>query len=152
MPLRGARPPFIAIVPGTKRPGAPGTASKIIRLDDACCWTAGVTCDPCLFTQAAEAAYGRRVAHDYLGTCAITGHHHDAEALADCANPNATVMPCQTPSFCAHGKPVENCIVHAPRRPQPAMPAKLARRRSCLGYTARQAATAAHTARRRRPP
>src|SRR5687767_13126411 len=64
------RPPLIAIVPGTKRPGAPGIPSEIIRFDDACSCTGAMTCDLCLLTHAAEAAFGRRVAHDYLGTCA----------------------------------------------------------------------------------
>jgi hypothetical protein len=127
-------PPFIAIVPGTSPPGTPGIASKIIRLDDACACTDMTTCDPCLLSHAAEAAYGRRVALDYLGTCAMSGRHRDAEALADCPNPSPTVTSSEAPSFCTHSRPIENCIVHASPRRQPAMPAKLARCESCLGY------------------
>jgi hypothetical protein len=128
------RPPFIAIIPGTKRPGAPASASEIIRLDNVCSCLGAMTCGSCLLTRAAEAAHGRRVAHDYLGTCAMDGRHHDAEVLADCPNPSATIAPSEPPPFCTHARPVENCVVHLSRRPQPAMPAKLARCKSCLGY------------------
>jgi hypothetical protein len=128
------RPPFLAIVAGTIRPGTPGTVSEVIRVDDACSCTAGVTCAPCLLTHAAEAAFGRRVAHDYLGSCAMSGEHHDAEILAECPNPSATITRAEALAFCAHASPIDNCIVHAPRRPLPAMPSKLARCESCLGY------------------
>jgi hypothetical protein len=128
------RPPFIAIIPGTIRPDAPGTVSETIRVDDVCSCTATMTCHACLLIRAAEAAYGRRVAHDYLGICAMNGRHDDAGAVADCPNPTATIARCEVPSFCAHARPVENCVVHVSRRPQPAMPAKLARCKSCLGY------------------
>ena len=129
------RPPLTSIVPGTKRPGMPGTASDSIRLDDACSCTATVTCAPCLITRAAEAAHGRRVAHDYLDTCATSGRHHDLDAIADCPHPSATIAPpAEAPVFCVHARPREDCVVHAPYRPQPAMPAKLARCGSCLGF------------------
>lgn len=128
------RPPFIAIVPGTKRPGAPGTASEVIRVDDGCSCTADVTCAACLLTRAAEAAYGRRVAHDYLGICAMIGHHYDPELLANCPEPTATIAPCEEPAFCTHARPAENCVIHASRLSQSKMPAKRARCKSCLGY------------------
>lgn len=120
------RPPFIAIVPGTKRPGAPGTASEVIRVDDGCSCTADVTCAACLLTRAAEAAYGRRVAHDYLGICAMIGHHYDPELLANCPEPTATIAPCEEPAFCTHARPAENCVIHASRLSQSKMPAKRA--------------------------
>lgn len=122
---------FIAIFPGDKRPSATGSASVTIRLDDACSCTDAETCHHCLLTRAAEAACSRRVAHDYLGTCAMNGRHYDAATAPDCPNPNATIAPPEAPAFCAHAKTTENCIVHAPRRPEPA---KLARCRSCFGY------------------
>jgi hypothetical protein len=96
-----------------------------------------MTCAACLVTRAAEAAYARRVAHEYLATCAMNGNHHDAEAPADCPNPSATMAPSMSPGFCLHARPIESCIIHAPRRPQPAMPAKLARCESCFGYHGR---------------
>ena len=45
-----------------------------------------------------------------------------------------TITPSDAPVFCTHARPIESCIVHAPGRPVPAMPAKLARCSSCLGY------------------
>ena len=128
------RPPFTAIVPGDKRPGATGTASVTIRLDDACSCSDAETCHHCLLTRAAEVAHGRRVAYDYLATCALNGGHLDADALAECPHPSATIASSESPVFCTHARPIENCIVHAPRRPQPVMPEKLARCRSCLGF------------------
>ena len=127
------RPPLLAIVPGTRRPGMPGTASEIVRLDDICSCTATVICASCLTTRAAEAAHGRHVAHDYLDICATNGRHHDLDAIADCSHPITAIAP-PAPVFCAHAKPIEDCVADAPRWPQPATPAKLARCRSCLGF------------------
>src|SRR5262245_4985629 len=49
-----------------------------------CTCTSIMTCASCLQTSAAEAAEGRRVAHDYHDTCATNGHHADLETLASC--------------------------------------------------------------------
>jgi hypothetical protein len=128
------RPPFIANVHGTIRAGAPGTVSEIVRLDDACSCTEAITCAVCLLTRAAEAAHGRRVAHEYLGTSAMDGRHNGSHTPADCPLPCGNTAPSVPPVVCTHARPVDNCIVHAPHRLQPAMPAKLARCGSCLGY------------------
>ena len=103
-----------------------------------CTCTPVVTCASCLQTLAAEAAEGRRVAHDYLDTCATNGHHHDLDALAECSRPSATVIRVRpSPAFCAHARPTGECIAHAKPSPTTPMPAALARCESCGGYHGR---------------
>ena len=93
------------------------------------------TCASCLQMRAAEAAEGRRIAHDYLDTCATNGHHADLDALADCPHPSATVGEVgPSPAFCEHGRPVEVCAAHVKLSPGTPMPAALARCESCGGW------------------
>jgi hypothetical protein len=76
--------------------------------------------DDALIVRTAEADCGRRVAHDYLDTCVTTGHHRDLDTLADCPHPSATVTQLRpSPEFCAHGRPMESCITHAPKTVTP---------------------------------
>jgi hypothetical protein len=101
----------------------------------ACTCTPVATCASCLQTRTAEAAEGRRVAHDYLDTCATNGHHANLDALADCSHPSTTIVDAR-PSlvFCEHARPAEECIVHAKLSTAPPMPAALARCDSCGGW------------------
>jgi hypothetical protein len=100
-----------------------------------CACTPAVTCASCLQTCAAEAAEGRRIAHDYLDTCATNGHHANLETLADCPQPSATVLdPHLSPVFCEHARPANECIAHAKLSPGTPMPAALARCASCGGW------------------
>jgi hypothetical protein len=100
-----------------------------------CTCTPIVTCASCLQTRTAEAAEGRRIAHDYLDICATNGHHHDLDALGDCPHPSATVIePRPSPMFCAHARPADECIAHAKPSPGRAMPAALACCESCGGW------------------
>jgi hypothetical protein len=100
-----------------------------------CTCTPVVTCASCLQTLAAEAAEGRRVAHDYLDTCATNGYHAELDALADCPHPSATVgPPVEPPPFCEHAKPADECIAHAKLSPGTPRPAALARCESCGGW------------------
>jgi hypothetical protein len=100
-----------------------------------CLCTPVVTCASCLQTRAAEAAEGRRVAHDYVGTCLTNGHHHDLDAFADCSHPSATLIEGRpSPAFCAHARPADECFIHAKLSPGTPMPAALARCESCGGW------------------
>lgn len=100
-----------------------------------CTCTSIMTCASCLQTRAAEAADGRRIAHDYLDTCATNGHHADLDALADCTHPSATVVDARpSPAFCEHARPADECIVHAKLSPGAPMPAELVRCESCGGW------------------
>jgi hypothetical protein len=100
-----------------------------------CTCTPTVTCASCLQTCAAEAAEGRRVAHDYLDTCATNGHHADLDALADCPHPSATMIDLRpSPMFCAHARPADECIAHAKLSPSTPMAAALARCESSGGW------------------
>ncbi len=100
-----------------------------------CTCTSVVTCASCLQTRAAEAAEGRRVAHDYVDTCATNGHHHDLDAVADCPHPSATVVDARpSPVFCEHARPAGECLAHAKISPGTPMPAALARCESCGGW------------------
>jgi hypothetical protein len=97
-----------------------------------CTCTPIVTCASCLQALAAEAAEGRRIAHNYLDTCATNGHHSDLETLADCPHPSATVVdPHLSPVFCEHARPADECIAHAKLSPGTPMPAALVRCESC---------------------
>jgi hypothetical protein len=129
------RAPLTGILAGTKRPNASGNASQTARLDAQCICSPVMTCASCLQTLASEASDGRRVAHDYLATCATNGQHDDLDARAECPHPNATVAPVATsPTFCEHARPAEACIVHAKRGTSAPMPVALARCESCGGW------------------
>jgi hypothetical protein len=100
-----------------------------------CTCTSIMTCASCLQTRAAEATEGRRIAHDYLDTCATNGHHADLDALADCTHPSATVVDARpSPALCEHARPADECIAHAKLSPGTPMPAALARCESCGGW------------------
>lgn len=100
-----------------------------------CTCTPAVTCASCLQTRAGEAAQGRRVAHDYVDTCVMNGHHADLDALADCPHPSATVVDLRSSSaFCDHARPADECVAHAKLSPATPMPSALARCESCVGW------------------
>lgn len=136
----------------SKAAAAAARLSGPLRGLSPCSCTVSVTCASCLQTLAAEVSCGRRVAHDYLDTCATNGQHHDLDAVAACPEPGATVVPAAaSPSFCEHARPTESCFVHAKPGVHQPMPVALARCESCGAGMERTAAIGACTAGRKRP-